>query len=34
MCFDVGSVFHMDAWCLSVMHASYVCWLTFDVVRS
>ena len=33
MCFNVGNEFHMDAWCLSVMHACYVCWLTFDVAR-
>ena len=29
----LGNEFHMDALCLSVMHACYVCWLTFDVAR-
>ena len=30
----LGTVFHMDAWCLSVVHACYVCGLTFDVAMS
>ena len=29
----LGNEFHMDAFCLGVMDACYVCWLTFDVVR-
>ena len=29
----LGNEFHMDALCLGVMHAFYVCWLTFDVAR-
>ena len=29
----LGNEFHMDALCLSVMHACYVFWITFDVVR-
>ena len=29
----LGNEFHMDALCLSVMHACYVFWLTFDVAR-
>ena len=33
MCLLLGNEFHMDALCLSAMHACYVCWLTFDVAR-
>ena len=29
----LGNEFHMDALCLGVMHACYVCLLTFDVAR-